>query len=176
MWLVATTWDRAHKLFPSVHKAGFAAQGPRLESTDIPSFPKFELCPFTFTKDPCWPTKRNPKRVSLLWKKGIQNLFCRGGARVVLRSPFPKHLSIKLPQLSTVPVSIWALSGFILCFCEQHVSWGIRKAWEGYFWVWACSKNFPCKLMVIASLQLPSRLGRGFIGTVYFQIVGETCD
>jgi len=48
---------------------------------------------------------------------------------------------------------------------------------EVIFGVWECSKNFPYKLMVAASslhaILIFTR--KGLIGTLYFQIAGETC-
>lgn len=63
-----------------------------------------------------------------------------------------QHLSIKLPWLWTVSVSICALAWFF-CASISRMCSKVSEMLKGViFWVWEHSKTFPYKLMVTTSL------------------------
>ena len=106
--------------------------------TGIPSFQKLALQHFTLYKRstlvPVFLTERNLRRIFPLQNKvksknSVQCLVCRGlserqCSERSTRNYHTRHLSIEVPQIETVSVSMCGPSLFILCIHQQGVSQG----------------------------------------------------
>ena len=112
MWLVATTWGGAYKIFASMHKAVFAAGGLDWRVQVTPPFSEVRVLPLRFHKRPTLVSvfERN-------WKKSKEDFHFyekRHSAFVLQRRSQEWHR--RVPSLgATLSVSASSRHSFHLC-------------------------------------------------------------